>query len=200
MKILICDDSDTADMIFLDIFMNPTDGTETARELRSLGCSACPIFISPSREFAVDSYSVQANYYLVKPVRYEDISSAMVSCMKHHRNSIQVFLENDEPERAREYLKLLVTQEVLTAPTPYCVNPFINATISYYFGMAEKAGIQIEHSVDLDENIPYDSHCVFLSSKSPFRTCCQISTLIPSFHEYTMQLFHFFSCRVSELH
>ena len=43
----------------------------------------CLIFISSSREFAVDSYSVQANYYLVKPVRYEDISSAMVSCMHH---------------------------------------------------------------------------------------------------------------------
>ena len=73
----------SADMIFLDIFMNQMNGIETARELRSLGCSACLIFISSSREFAVDSYSVQANYYLVKPVRYEDISSAMVSCMHH---------------------------------------------------------------------------------------------------------------------
>lgn len=73
----------TADIIFLDIFMNQMDGMETARKLRSMGCGTCLIFISSSHEFAVDSYSVQANYYLVKPVRYEDIANAMVNCMHH---------------------------------------------------------------------------------------------------------------------
>ena len=77
--------------------------------------------------------------------------------MKHHLHSIQVFLENGEPELAREYLQLLDAQDVLTVPSPYCANPFINATVSYYLGLAKKAGIQIEHHIVLDENIPFDN-------------------------------------------
>ena len=103
------------------------------------------------------------NQMAVQAVQYDTLNQLLNQTrvlrhdMKHHLHSIQIFLEDGEPELAREYLKLLDSQDVLAAPSPYCANPFINATISYYLGLAEKSGIRIEHSISLDENIPFDN-------------------------------------------
>lgn len=59
------------DIIFLDILMPLQDGMSVAKELRLAGSSAKIVFLTTSIEFALDSYSVKASDYLVKPVTYE---------------------------------------------------------------------------------------------------------------------------------
>lgn len=56
------------DIIFLDIIMAGMNGIETAREIRDLDKNVKLGFLSSSSEFAVDSYSVRAGFYLLKPV------------------------------------------------------------------------------------------------------------------------------------
>ena len=53
------------DLIFLDIIMPLLNGIDTAREIRSMGLTVPVIFLTSSREFALDSYDVKAFHYLL---------------------------------------------------------------------------------------------------------------------------------------
>lgn len=56
------------DLIILDIIMPLLNGMDTARELRNDNQTVPIIFLTSTREFAVDSYEVKAFHYLIKPV------------------------------------------------------------------------------------------------------------------------------------
>lgn len=56
------------DIIFLDVIMPLLNGIETAREIREFDKSVKIVFLTSSPEYAVDSYTVKANNYLLKPV------------------------------------------------------------------------------------------------------------------------------------
>lgn len=66
------------DIIFLDIVMPLLNGIDTAKEIRDFDERAKIIFLTSTSEFAVDSYSVEASDYLLKPVDYEQISRALI--------------------------------------------------------------------------------------------------------------------------
>lgn len=61
------------DLIILDVIMPLLSGIDTARELRNNDPTVPIIFLTSSREFAVDSYDVKAFYYLIKPVDEEKL-------------------------------------------------------------------------------------------------------------------------------
>lgn len=61
------------DLLFLDIFMPGTTGMEAARELRNSNSNIPIIFLTSSREFAVESYRVAAEDYILKPARRDEI-------------------------------------------------------------------------------------------------------------------------------
>lgn len=56
------------DIILLDVIMPFLNGLEAARELRRFDRNVKIVFLTTSPEFAVDSYVVKANNYLLKPV------------------------------------------------------------------------------------------------------------------------------------
>lgn len=65
------------DLIFLDIIMPLLNGIDTAREIRSMGLTVPVIFLTSSREFALDSYDVKAFHYLLKPINTLKLFSVM---------------------------------------------------------------------------------------------------------------------------
>lgn len=56
------------DLIFLDVIMPLLSGMETARELRRGDATVPIIFLTSTKEYALDSYDVRAFHYLLKPV------------------------------------------------------------------------------------------------------------------------------------
>lgn len=56
------------DVILMDILMPGENGMEAAEEIRKLDRNVKIIFLTSTAEYAVDSYRVQALYYLLKPV------------------------------------------------------------------------------------------------------------------------------------
>lgn len=61
------------DLILLDIIMPLLNGMDTARELRHDHQSVPIIFLTSSREYAVDSYEVKAFHYLMKPLESDHL-------------------------------------------------------------------------------------------------------------------------------
>lgn len=61
------------DLILLDIFMGGITGVEAAHILRQRDQRVRLVFCTTSNEFASESYSVGASYYLHKPYSLEDI-------------------------------------------------------------------------------------------------------------------------------
>ena len=80
------------DVLFLDILMPGQNGIETAAEIRSYDSNIKIIFLTSSAEFAVQSYTVEAYFYQLKPLRWEDFSkvmdSALEKCAHEQENSL----------------------------------------------------------------------------------------------------------------
>lgn len=65
------------DLYLLDVLMPVLNGIELAREIRTFDKAADIIFLTSSPEFAVDSYTVKAANYLVKPIQKAAFSQAL---------------------------------------------------------------------------------------------------------------------------
>ncbi|MDE6742911.1 MAG: LytTR family DNA-binding domain-containing protein [Lachnospiraceae bacterium] len=65
--------SECMDLIFLDVIMPLLSGIDVARELRNMNQNVPIVFLTSSKEFAVDSYEVKALNYLIKPVDQEKL-------------------------------------------------------------------------------------------------------------------------------
>ena len=72
--------SDRIDIIFLDIIMPLFNGMDTAREIRKKDKTVQIIFLTSSPEFALESYEVKAQGYLLKPVTYDRIKDTLNDC------------------------------------------------------------------------------------------------------------------------
>ena len=56
------------DIMILDIFMDGLSGVDVARKIREADDTVRLVFCTTSNEFASESYEVNAQYYLHKPV------------------------------------------------------------------------------------------------------------------------------------
>ena len=65
------------DILILDIIMPGFTGMQAAHEIRKFNEEIKIIFLTSSREFAIESYSVGAYYYLLKPVLKEKLFSVL---------------------------------------------------------------------------------------------------------------------------
>ena len=67
-------------LIFLDIYMDDPDGMSVAHTLREEHYEGGLIFTTSAMEHAMDSYNVDALYYLQKPYDHEDFMNAIRRC------------------------------------------------------------------------------------------------------------------------
>lgn len=76
-------DSYVPDLVFLDIYMpgeqgeNAPLGMEAAKKLRDMGSEAKLIFMTTSKEHALEAFDVEAACYLVKPVSEDRLFSKL---------------------------------------------------------------------------------------------------------------------------
>lgn len=64
-------------LYLLDVIMPLVNGVEVAKEIRSFNPEAKIIFLTSSPEFAVESYSVNATDYILKPVKEDRFFSVL---------------------------------------------------------------------------------------------------------------------------
>ena len=73
------------DLYLLDVVMPHMSGVDLARRIRKRKEQAEILFLTVSREYAVDAFSVKASGYLIKPVKKSDFDEAVLACI--HRLS-----------------------------------------------------------------------------------------------------------------
>lgn len=66
-ELLATMDSRDYDLLLLDVLMPGINGLEAAREIREHNSRMEIVFLTSSPEYAVESYSVRAHHYLLKP-------------------------------------------------------------------------------------------------------------------------------------
>lgn len=80
------------DILFLDVVMPGQNGMNVAKEIRQYDTNMKIIFLTSSPEFAVESYSVGAYFYQLKPIWEESffrlMDSVLAECEKKKKNSL----------------------------------------------------------------------------------------------------------------
>mgnify|MGYP002511782281 FL=1 len=80
------------DILFLDIILPNENGISIAKEIRQYDTVVKIIFLTSSSEFAVDSYTVGAYFYQMKPIRegnfFKLMDSAISECQKEQQHSL----------------------------------------------------------------------------------------------------------------
>lgn len=86
------------DILFLDILMPGENGIRTAEEIRYYDKDVKIIFLTSSTEFAVQSYTVNAFYYQLKPVCTESffhlMDNVLSQCRKEQADSLILHCKN----------------------------------------------------------------------------------------------------------
>lgn len=69
------------DIYLLDIIMPKLSGIEIAERIRARGERAEILFLTISREYAIEAFGVKASGYLMKPVKRRELEEALLHCI-----------------------------------------------------------------------------------------------------------------------
>ena len=90
------------DLYLLDIIMPGLNGIQTGRQLRQLGDGGEIVYLTTSPDYAVDSYSVRAFFYLLKPLekrRLFEVLDAAVKKLSDRRSKAVLIATREGPRR-----------------------------------------------------------------------------------------------------
>lgn len=68
-------------IVFLDIYLENGNGIEIGQKLRNLGEDCQMVFITSSRDFAIEGFELEARHYIIKPIAEESIVEAFNRCL-----------------------------------------------------------------------------------------------------------------------
>ena len=102
------------DITILDILMPGENGIEIARNIRASGTDTEIIFLTSSPEYAVDSYEVKAQNYLLKPVTEEKFFATIDSILAEldEKDTASFIIYTTEKQYSRIRVSSLVYGEV----------------------------------------------------------------------------------------
>ena len=86
------------DILFLDVLMPGQNGIHAAQEIRNVDSNVKIIFLTNSPEYALESYSVGAFYYQMKPLEehalFRLMDSVLAVCRQENENSLLLRCKN----------------------------------------------------------------------------------------------------------
>lgn len=81
-----------SDIYILDIIMPDMNGIELGKAIRKKNSRAYIIFLTASKDYAFESYSVKAFSYLLKPVENGEITAELADCFSRINKSPERFV------------------------------------------------------------------------------------------------------------
>ena len=87
------------EVVLLDVRMPGMDGLEAARHLAALDAPPAVIFCTAYEEHAIQAFDLQAVGYLLKPVRKENLSAALVKAQRLNKAQLAALRAPDDQRR-----------------------------------------------------------------------------------------------------
>ncbi len=87
-------ENDFFDIVIIDIYLSDCTGIELAKRIREINPCCKIIFLTVSRDFAVDAFTVNATHYLLKPCNKDELFSALnkaISSMSSNQTANMIF-------------------------------------------------------------------------------------------------------------
>ena len=99
------------DIIFLDVFMKASNGINIARKIREFDKECKIIFITSSKEYAVESYDVRAIYYILKPINEEKLNNAInIAIESLNKENKHIIIKNKKGSYRIAYKDILYAE------------------------------------------------------------------------------------------
>ena len=102
--------SKSYDLVFLDILKEGISGIEVARKIRETNSECLLIFISSSKEYALQGFEVRAFDYLLKPLSEERFQKTMDLC----QNELAKHIRYIEVTESRTLVKIPLNEIIYT--------------------------------------------------------------------------------------
>lgn len=97
-------------------------------------------------QFEKEIESMKRSEYAVALLRHD---------MRHFLTSISSFIDQEEPEKAKEYIKEVMALSDKTARMKFCENEIVNMILSSYESKIREESIQFKHTIELPEKLPF---------------------------------------------
>lgn len=157
-------------IIFLDIYMEGTNGMEAAEKLISLGMENGLVFTTSSEQHAVKAFSIGADGYLHKPFTHEDFIRAMKRFRPLFLDSRRYITVQFKREDIRIYLSSVYYAESIGHGTVFCTDGGevrTSAALSSYFAaFVDEPGFSIcgrSYIVNLAAAVDFDQESGMMS-------------------------------------
>lgn len=111
------------DLVFMDIYMDETDGIQTAEKMRQTDPECCLVFLTSSREHMPQAFPCHTFDYLLKPMTPERLSQTL-------SDFLRIF-----PEK-QSYINLTLGRQVI--PVLYSHLEYISADSNYCIVQAQE--------------------------------------------------------------
>jgi signal transduction histidine kinase len=75
--------------------------------------------------------------------------------MRHFLNNIYTYIEQDDQEKAKAYIREIIASADKTAMRKYCENEIVNMILSSYENQINEKKITFQHTIQIPANLPF---------------------------------------------
>ena len=90
--------------------------------------------------------AIKRSEYAISIIRHD---------MRHFMANIVSFIEQGDTDKAKSYIKEIITATDKTATKKYCENEIVNMIISSYNNEIINNSIKLDHNIDIPEKLPF---------------------------------------------
>ena len=166
------------DIYCLDIVMPKFNGIELGREIRQLDKSAQIIYFTSSPEFALESYSVKATNYILKPISKETLFSVLTEVLEQMEQKEEVSITVKDTNGIQKILlSNLVYAEAMGRKVIYHLNS--NRTLECSIRFSEVCNTLLEYSYFIKPHRSYIVNMNYINTIENTEITLQIPATIP---------------------